>query len=107
MSVRCFLKNNKRIVGMVFVLSIALLLFSLLEREVRRQLPDGKMKGLLPVAKTDASYRPQHPEHPSGHNGREIQSRRAISMAMSRAKLCPAATTKTSFRRLNSTRKPR
>lgn len=45
----CFLENNKRIVGMVFVLTIALLILCLIERHVRLQLPDGKMTGLLPV----------------------------------------------------------
>lgn len=45
----CFLKNNKRIVGMVFVLTIALLILCLIERHVRLQLPDGRMTGLLPV----------------------------------------------------------
>lgn len=47
----CFLKNNKRIVGMVFVLTIALLILCLIERHVRLQLPDGRMTGLLPVKK--------------------------------------------------------
>jgi transposase len=44
-----FLKSNQRIIGLIFVLAIALLIFSLIEREVRRNLPDGKMLGLLPV----------------------------------------------------------
>ena len=44
-----FLKSNKRVVGMVFVMAIALLIFCLMERQVRKGLPDGKMVGLLPV----------------------------------------------------------
>jgi len=46
-----FLKHNKRIVGLVAVLSIALLVFCLLERHVRLGLRsrDEKMVGLLPV----------------------------------------------------------
>ena len=44
-----FLKSNQRIIGLIFVLAIALLVFSLIEREVRRNLPEGKMLGLLPV----------------------------------------------------------
>lgn len=44
-----FLKSNKRIIGLIFVLAVALLVFSLIEREVRRHVPNGKMLGLLPV----------------------------------------------------------
>jgi transposase len=44
-----FLKSNRRIVGLVLVLAIALLVFCLIERELRRRLPDGAMTGLLPV----------------------------------------------------------
>lgn len=46
-----FLKKNKRIEGLVLVLSLALLVFSLLEREVRAGLKDEEesMVGLLPV----------------------------------------------------------
>lgn len=46
-----FLKSNKRIVGLVLVLSLALLIFCLIEREVRRQLAEENesMEGLLPV----------------------------------------------------------
>lgn len=44
-----FLKNNKRVVGLILVLALALLVFCLIEREVRRQLPEGKLQGLLPV----------------------------------------------------------
>ena len=46
-----FLKSNKRIAGMVFVMAIALLIFCLMERQVRNGLPDGKMVGLLPTSK--------------------------------------------------------
>lgn len=46
-----FLKSNKRVVGMVFVMAIALLVFCLIERQVRKGLPDGKMLGLLPINK--------------------------------------------------------
>lgn len=45
-----FLKSNKRVVGMVFVMAIALLIFCLMERQVRKGLPDGKMVGLLPIS---------------------------------------------------------
>lgn len=46
-----FIKSNKRVVGLVAVLSFALLVFSLIEREVRRKLreSDEAMVGLLPV----------------------------------------------------------
>jgi transposase len=44
-----FLKSNKRVVGMVFVMAVALLIFCLMERQVRKGLPDGKMVGLLPI----------------------------------------------------------
>ncbi len=46
-----FIKNNKRIVGLVLVLAFALLIFSLIERETRHQLKDRNesMRGLLPV----------------------------------------------------------
>lgn len=44
-----FLKSNKRVVGLVFIMAIALLIFSLIEREARRKLPEGEMTGLLPV----------------------------------------------------------
>jgi transposase len=46
-----FLKKNKRITGLVMVLSIALLVFCLIEREVRLKLKDSNesMPGLLPV----------------------------------------------------------
>lgn len=46
-----FLKTNKRVVGLVAVLSVALLIFCLIEREVRQELKDtdGSMVGLLPV----------------------------------------------------------
>jgi transposase len=44
-----FLKSNKRITGLIFVLAISLLILCLLEREVRNRLPEGKMEGLLPV----------------------------------------------------------
>lgn len=45
-----FLKNNRRIVALVTVLLLALMVFCLIEREVRRQLKetDGFMRGLLP-----------------------------------------------------------
>ena len=36
---------------MVFVMAIALLVFCLIERQVRKGLPDGKMLGLLPINK--------------------------------------------------------
>ena len=36
---------------MVFVMAIALLIFCLMERQVRNGLPDGKMVGLLPTSK--------------------------------------------------------
>lgn len=45
-----FLKSNKRVVGMVFVMAVALLIFCLMERQVRQGLPDGKMVGLLPIS---------------------------------------------------------
>lgn len=44
-----FLKSNRRVVGMVFVMAVALLIFCLMERQVRKGLPDGKMVGLLPI----------------------------------------------------------
>jgi transposase len=44
-----FLKSNKRVAGMVFVMAVALLIFCLMERQVRKGLPDGKMVGLLPI----------------------------------------------------------
>jgi len=44
-----FLKSNKRVVGLVFIMAIALLVFSLIEREARSKLPEGSMTGLLPV----------------------------------------------------------
>lgn len=46
-----FIKTNRRVVGLIAVLSFALLLFCLLEREVRQKLAstDGRMLGLLPV----------------------------------------------------------
>ena len=46
-----FLKHTKRIVGLVAVLSIALLIFCLVERRVRQELreQDESMTGLLPV----------------------------------------------------------
>jgi len=45
-----FLKNNDRLLALVTVILLALTLFCLLEREVRRKLPhtDGKLAGLLP-----------------------------------------------------------
>lgn len=45
-----FLKNNPRIVALVTVVLVALMIFCLIEREVRRQLKetDGFMRGLLP-----------------------------------------------------------
>jgi len=45
-----FLKNNDRILALVTVILLALTVFCLLEREVRRNLPDGDgmMPGLLP-----------------------------------------------------------
>ncbi|MFQ5464201.1 MAG: IS1634 family transposase [Phycisphaerae bacterium] len=45
-----FLKNNDRILALVTVILLALTVFCLLEREVRRNLPDdeGMMAGLLP-----------------------------------------------------------
>jgi transposase len=48
-----FIKTNKRVVGLIAVLSFALLLFCLLEREVRQKLQesDGRMVGLLPVSR--------------------------------------------------------
>jgi transposase len=48
-----FLKSNQRIAGLILVLSLALLIFCLIEREVRAQLKDtdGKMQGLLPVSR--------------------------------------------------------
>jgi transposase len=48
-----FLKNNKRIAGLILVMSLALLIFCLIERHVRAELKDtdGKMQGLLPVSR--------------------------------------------------------
>lgn len=48
-----FLKSNKRIIGLVMVLSMALLVYSLIEREARLRLKDtdGKMQGLLPASR--------------------------------------------------------
>ncbi|NCO39111.1 MAG: hypothetical protein COZ06_13280 [Armatimonadetes bacterium CG_4_10_14_3_um_filter_66_18] len=49
-----FLKNNDRILALVTVILLALTVFCLLEREVRRKLPDtdGKLTGLLPENRT-------------------------------------------------------
>lgn len=48
-----FLHDNKRITALLHVLMLALLVYSLIERQVRRALqreasPDGKMTGLYP-----------------------------------------------------------
>jgi transposase len=44
-----FLKDNKRIAALITVICLALLVFCLIEREVRRRLDgDGKMTGLYP-----------------------------------------------------------
>ena len=44
-----FLKSNKRVVGLILIMAIALLIFCLIEREARSKLPEGEMAGLLPV----------------------------------------------------------
>ena len=47
-----FLKDNKRIAALITVICLALLVFCLIEREVRRHLDgDGKMVGLYPDAR--------------------------------------------------------
>lgn len=51
-----FLENPKRIVALLFVITLALMIYSLIEREVRRKLAGKTITGLLPENRK--TYRP-------------------------------------------------
>ena len=62
-----FLNNNRRIAALITVISLALLIFCLIEREARRNLaPAGQTRRPVQPAARPA-YRPAHPHRPGRH----------------------------------------
>jgi transposase len=71
-----FLHNNRRITALVAVISLALLLYGLIERTVRRDLETLPPERAAAPAKTDRSrHRPQDPR-PAAHPHRRPRPRR-------------------------------
>ncbi len=59
-----FLNSNRRIAALITVISLALLVFCLIEREARRNLaPQTRLEGLY----ARPAHRPAHSDRPSGH----------------------------------------
>ena len=71
-----FLNSNRRIAALITVISLALLVFCLIEREARRNLaPETKIDGLYnrQPARPDRPAHPDHPGQPAADPGHRDQ----------------------------------